>query len=451
MNLNLAHTNKIYFIGIGGIGMSALAFQFLKMGKDVLGYDKTPNSLCDKLEIQGAKIEYDEELKLAKTINAAETLVVYTPAIKETHLVFQHFKANQFNIIKRAKVLGQLSLNKTCIAIAGTHGKTTISSMLAFILEDNDVPVTAFLGGIAQNYDSNYIHNGDDVYVIEADEFDRSFLNLEPNYALISNIDADHLDIYNTKEELEQSFIDFSRQLKDKSQLYHEYKLDFKGKTISVEGESDFHAENISIDSGTYHFDWASPNQKLKNLSLSMPGYHNLFNAISALTLAIAYKPNMANAFGQSLSKFKGVKRRFNYIVKLPDLIIIDDYAHHPSEIKAVYEAIKQMHPQQKVMAVFQPHLFSRTRDFADNFANQLSLFDEVKLLDIYPAREEPIEGITSKYVLDKIQNPNKQLIEKTKLLQIIRTSSCKLIVLMGAGDIGNEAQRIKNYYKNEE
>lgn len=450
MSLNLEHIKQVYFIGIGGIGMSALAFHFLKLKKEVLGYDKVENSICHNLKAQGAKIEYDKNLKLAKNLNKESTLVVYTPAIKESHSVFQYFKTNTYTILKRAQVLGKLTSNNTCIAVAGTHGKTTITSILAYLLKDNNQAVTAFLGGIAQNYNSNYIHHGDDVYVIEADEFDRSFLNLSPDFALVSNIDADHLDIYNTKEELKDSFNQFVEQLKDKDQLYHQDKLDFGGKTIGIHNSADFHPENISIDNGTYRFDWVGPDQKIKNISLTMPGHHNLFNAISALSLAIAYKPNMAESFARSLAGFKGVKRRFNYIVKQPDLTIIDDYAHHPTEINAVYEAIKQMHPDQKIMCIFQPHLFSRTRDFADDFAQQLSRFDEVKVLEIYPAREKPIKGITASFLLDKIKNSKKELIKKTELLDTVKTSNCKLIVLIGAGDIGIEAQRIKNYYKDE-
>ncbi len=450
MKINLAHINQVYFIGIGGIGMSALAFHFIKLRKTVLGYDKTPNEMCHKLEKLGAKIEYNENLKLAKNLKKSDTLVIYTPAVKDNHPVFQFFKTNDFNIFKRAQVLGQFSENKTCIAVAGTHGKTTITSMLAFLLKENNQPVTAFLGGIAQNYNSNYIHNGDELYVIEADEFDRSFLNLKPDFALISNIDADHLDIYNTKEALQESFKDFANQLKDKTQLYHQNQLNFNGKTISVNEKSDFYAENISIKNAAYHFDWISPKLHLKNLQLNMPGYHNLFNAISALALAIAYNPEKAESFAKSLANFKGVKRRFNYIVKRSDLTIIDDYAHHPSEIKAVYQAVKQMHPDQKVMAIFQPHLFSRTKDFADDFAQELSQFDDVKLLEIYPAREEPIEGINSEFLLSKMKHPHKAVIQKNEIFQNIENNKCQVVVLMGAGDIGIEAQRIKKYYSDE-
>jgi len=450
MSINVSHIKQVYFIGIGGIGMSALAQHFLRLKKDVFGYDKTQTDLCQSLEDNGAIIEYDMNLRLAQSISKEDSLVIYTPAIKDNHKVFQYFQSNQYVLYKRAKILGLISQSKTCIAVAGTHGKTTITSMLAFILKENNQSVTAFLGGIAQNYNSNYIYNGDDVYVIEADEYDRSFLNLTPDYALISNIDADHLDIYNTRDELEQGFNDFVKQLKDKNQLYHQKKLNFNGKTISVEGSSDFYAENISIKNGTYQFDWVGPNQKIKDISLAMPGYHNLFNAISALTLAIAYKPNLAEAFARSFAKFKGVKRRFNYVYKNKDLTIIDDYAHHPSEINAVHEAIRQMHKNKNVMAIFQPHLFSRTSDFADGFANALKQFDEIRLLEIYPAREEPIKGINSNFLCSKIKNKNKGVIKKNDILKTIKTSNCEVVVFMGAGDIGQEVQKISQYYNDE-
>jgi len=450
MSLNLAHIKQVYFIGIGGIGMSALAFHFLKMKKEVLGYDKTPNESCKNLIKQGAKIEYNQHLSLAQKLKSTQTLVVYTPAIKNNHPVLEYFKTQHFNILKRAQVLGQLSKDKTCIAIAGTHGKTTITSMLAFLFKENDLPVTAFLGGIAQNYNSNYIQHGDDVYVIEADEFDRSFLNLKPDFALISNIDADHLDIYKSKDDLEQNFKTFANQLKDKTQLFHQNQLNFSGKTISVDENSDFYAKNISVTDGAYHFEWVSPNLHLKGLKLQMPGYHNLFNAICAIALAVAYKPEKAKNFAKTLAHFKGVKRRFNYIVKKQNLTIIDDYAHHPSEINAVYQAVKQMHPNQKVMAIFQPHLFSRTRDFADDFAQELSRFDDVKLLEIYPAREEPITGVNSELLLSKIKQHNKAIIQKNEILHTIKTQNCSVVALMGAGDIGVEAQHVKNYFSDE-
>ena len=287
-------------------------------------------------------------------------MVIYTPAIKSNHPVFEYFKSHDFKLFKRAEILGQISRDKTCIAVAGTHGKTTITSMLAFLLKDNNEPVTAFLGGVSENYQSNYIHHGDEVFVIEADEFDRSLLQLHPEFALISNIEADHLDIYENAEDLNQTFKTFAKQSK---QLYHNETLDFKGQTISVEKPADFYAQNIKINNGVYEFDWVTPNQIIPGVKLQMPGHHNLFNAISALTLASAYKPKKIKDFAQSLAQFKGVKRRFNYIINQPDLVIIDDYAHHPTEIKAVFQAVKEMHLGKKGNGDFStPFVFQNPR-----------------------------------------------------------------------------------------
>ena len=447
MNLDLKHIQQVYFIGIGGIGMSALAFHFLKLNKKVYGYDKTSTDISKSLEQKGAQIEYDLNLKYAKTISLEKSLVIYTPAIKNNHPVFKYFKTQNHKLFKRAEILGQISRDKTCIAVAGTHGKTTITTMLAFLLKENDEAVTAFLGGISENYQSNYIQNGDEVFVIEADEFDRSLLQLQPEFALISNIEVDHLDIYENEEDLINTFKTFANQSK---QFFHNKILNFKGKTISIEKPADFYAQNITINNGAYKFDWVTPQQIITGVKLQMPGHHNLFNAISALTLASAYKPEKTKSYAKSLARFKGVKRRFNYIVNQPNFVIIDDYAHHPTEINAVFQAVKQMHPHKKVMAIFQPHLFSRTRDFADDFAKALSTFDEVKLLNIYPAREEPIPGIDAQFLCDKINNKKKSIIGKNEILPIIRTSNCEVIVLMGAGDIGVESQRLKQYYSHE-
>ncbi len=447
MSLDLKHINQIYFIGIGGIGMSALAFHFLRLDKKVYGYDKTPTNISKSLESQGAKIEYNEDLKWAKIISLKNSLVIYTPAIKDDNTIFKYFKSNQFQLFKRAEILGKICHDKICIAVAGTHGKTTITSMLAFLLKENNEAVTAFLGGVSENYQSNYVYQGDEVYVIEADEFDRSLLQLQPNIALISNIEADHLDIYENAEDLLNTFITFTQQVK---QLYHNKSLDFKGKTIGVEKPADYYAKNIKIENGAYIFDYVTPEERIHNVKLQMPGHHNLFNALSALSLAVDYRPDKIKEFANALSKFKGVKRRFNYILKQPDLIIIDDYAHHPTEIKAVHKAIQEMHPNQKIMGIFQPHLFSRTRDFADDFSDALSLFDEVKLLNIYPAREKPIAGINSQFLCEKINCNRKNVIDKNDILHEIRTSNCGVAVLMGAGDIGIEAQRLKMYYSHE-
>ena len=450
MKLDFKHIEQIYFIGIGGIGMSALAFHFIRLGKTVYGYDRIESEISNELEDKGALIEYDFNLKLAKQIQYDKSLIIFTPAVKSNQPVYNYFKSNNFELYKRAEILGQLSKNSICIAVAGTHGKTTITSMLAFLLKENDEPVTAYLGGVSENYQSNYIHNGDGVMVVEADEFDKSLLQLQPDYALISNIDADHLDIYKNKEDLEQAFFDFSRLVEDHQKLFHLKGLPLNGQSISVESKADHHQKNLRIENGAYIFDWVTPHHIIKDVKLKMPGKHNLFNALAALALASAYKPEKAEDFANSLHKFIGVKRRFNYIKNNLNKIIIDDYAHHPAEIKAVLEAIKEMHAGESIMAIFQPHLFSRTRDFANEFAEILSQFDNIKLLDIYPARETPIEGITAEYLCSKIKNDNKEVIQKDDILPAIKTTNCEVIALMGAGDIGVEINKLKKIYTHE-
>jgi UDP-N-acetylmuramate--alanine ligase len=449
MSINVDHIKNVYFIGIGGIGMSALAFHFLKLGKVVYGYDRIQSDISSQLEEQGAQIEYDFNLKIASSI-PKEALIIYTPAIKSDQPVFNYFKTNGYELYKRSEVLGKITKHKTCIAVAGTHGKTTISAMLTYLLKENNEKVTAFLGGVSQDYQSNYINTGDEVIVVEADEYDRSLLKLFPDIALISNIDADHLDIYKDKNDLENTFRDFADLVKDKTRLFHHKAIQIEGLSVNVDKPADFYAENLKIKNGVYHFDWVHPNEKIKNLKLQMPGQHNLFNALSALTLATAYKPEKAKKFAETLAHFKGVKRRFNTIVKKSDFAIIDDYAHHPSEIDAVHSALREMYPDKKILVIFQPHLFSRTRDFADEFARSLNKFDSIKLLEIYPAREKPIEGITSDFLIEKIKNDDKEVIKKQDILSKIRTNQCEVVALLGAGDIGLEANRLKHYYNHE-
>ena len=450
MNIDFKHIKEVYFIGIGGIGMSALAFHFLRLGKSVFGYDRIESEISTQLKEIGAKIEYDFNLKLANKISKKQSLIVYTPAIKNDQPVFTYFKSNEYALYKRAEVLGEITKNTTCIAVAGTHGKTTISAMLAFILKENDEKITAFLGGISQDYLSNYIYSGDEVFVVEADEYDRSLLKLHPDIALISNIDADHLDIYSDKKDLENTFKAFFDLVENKNSLFHLKGLQLEGNSINVEQPADYHTENLKIENGVYHFDWVLPDKKITNIKLQMPGRHNLFNAISALALATTYRPEKAENFANSLAHFSGVKRRFNYIVNKKNFVVIDDYAHHPSEIDAVYNALKEMYSDKKLMVIFQPHLYSRTRDFVEEFAAVLTKFDTIKLLDIYPAREKPIEGITSNYLCDKIENNDKEVIEKQDILSKIRTNSCEVISLLGAGDIGLESNRLKQYYNHE-
>lgn len=443
MNLNSIH--NVYFIGIGGIGMSALARYFVANGKHVAGYDKTKTEITDSLENLGVKVHFEDSVAHIGSpfLNPETTLVVYTPAVPKDHKELVYFKNSFYEVLKRSAVLGEITKNTFCLAVAGTHGKTTTTSILGHLLNECNVEVTAFLGGISQNYNSNLILNGTKVTVVEADEFDRSFLTLSPDFACITSMDADHLDIYGEAEQLEKSFIEFSKKIKPNGKLFVRNGLPLKGITYGLEDDSDYSAQNIKIEKGAYIFDVKTPNATLKNFKFNLPGRHNLSNALIALAMSVEYGiPQQQLA--KALASYAGVKRRFTYHIKTNDLVFIDDYAHHPEEIKAVYQAVREMYPNQKVLAIFQPHLFSRTRDFVDEFAQSLSQFDEVVLLDIYPARELPIEGVSSKWLLDKIQNPNKKLIQKSEIISEIKQSNAQIILTIGAGDIGEEVKRIK-------
>lgn len=446
MNLNTIH--NVYFVGIGGIGMSALARYFVANGKKVAGYDKTPTDITDALISLGVQVHFEDDVKHISTpfLNSNDTLVVYTPAIPKGHIEFNYFKNQNFKIYKRSQILGLITENTFCLAVAGTHGKTTTTSILGHLLNQCDVPLTAFLGGICENYDSNLIINGTEVSVVEADEFDRSFLTLSPNFACITSMDADHLDIYGEASELIKSFEDFSKRVKPNGKLFVKNGLPIKGLTYGIEDDSDYSVQNIKIVNGTYVFNVKTPTAILENLQFNLPGRHNLSNALIALAMAVEYGCSHQQ-LAKALASFKGVKRRFTYQIKRDDFVFIDDYAHHPEEINAVHQAVREMYPNKKVLAIFQPHLFSRTRDFIDDFAKSLSNFDEVLLLDIYPARELPIEGVTSSWLLGKITNENKQLVSKAELLQKIHESKAQIVLTIGAGDIGEEVKYIKNEF----
>ncbi|RZN82487.1 MAG: UDP-N-acetylmuramate--L-alanine ligase [Winogradskyella sp.] len=436
---------NIYFIGIGGIGMSALARYFVANGNKVAGYDKTPSEITKALEDLGVAIHFEDDTNAISDEykNNLSTLVVYTPAIPNSHSEFNYFLDNDFEVKKRSEVLGDITENTFCFAVAGTHGKTTTTSILGHLLNECNVDMTAFLGGISENYNSNLIVNGTEVTAVEADEFDRSFLTLSPDYACITSMDADHLDIYGDASELTKSFEDFTKKIKPNGKLFVRNGLPIAGITYGVEDNSDYTAQNIRIEKGTYIFDVKTPKTVLEDFRFNLPGRHNLSNALIALAMSVEYglpRPQLAKA----LASYAGVKRRFTYQIKTDDLVFIDDYAHHPEEINAVHQAVREMYPNEKVLAVFQPHLFSRTKDFADEFAEALSQFDEVILLDIYPARELPIEGVNSSWLLDKISNPNKTLTSKMQLVKNIKLSSAKVILTIGAGDIGEEVKTIK-------
>ncbi|MEH6535183.1 MAG: UDP-N-acetylmuramate--L-alanine ligase [Psychroserpens sp.] len=443
--MKLEHANNVYFIGIGGIGMSALARYFVAKGLTVGGYDKTKTEITDTLVKLGVTIHFEDDIKHIDNVflDPEATLIVYTPAIPNSHTELIYFKSNEFNILKRSQVLGEITRQTFCLAVAGTHGKTTTTSILGHLMNVCDVEVTAFLGGISENYNSNLILNGTEVTVVEADEFDRSFLTLSPDFACITSMDPDHLDIYGDASELIKSFEDFSKKIKPNGKLFVKNGLPIQGITYGIEDDSDYSVKNIKIINGSYVFDVKTPNALLENFKFNLPGRHNLSNALIALAMSVEYglpHPQLAKA----LASYKGVKRRFTYEIKTDDLVYIDDYAHHPEEINAVHQAVREMYPDKKVLAIFQPHLFSRTQDFADDFAESLSQFDTVFLLEIYPARELPIEGVNSQWLLDKIQNKNKRLVQKSELIEAIKTEYAPVILTIGAGDIGEEVKHIK-------
>ena len=437
---------NIYFIGIGGIGMSALARYFVANGKHVAGYDKTRTEITDSLEDLNVKVHFEDDIKQIESgfLNSETTIIVYTPAIPKTHKELNYFRDKGFEVLKRSAVLGEITKSSYCFAVAGTHGKTTTTSILGHLLYKANVKVTAFMGGISQNYNSNLILAGDEVTVVEADEFDRSFLTLSPDMACITSMDADHLDIYGEAEELRKSFVEFSKKLKPNGKLFIKKGLPLKGISCGIEDDSDYSAINIKIIEGTYVFDVKTPSGVLHNFKFNLPGRHNLSNALMALAMTVEYGVPQQQ-LAEALALYQGVKRRFTYEIKTAELVFIDDYAHHPQEINAVHQAVREMYPGKKVLAIFQPHLFSRTRDFGDDFAKSLSQFDEIILLEIYPAREEPIEGITSSWLLRKINNEHKKLIQKSELISEIKKSDAQVIMTIGAGDIGEEVKHIKH------
>lgn len=443
---------NIYFIGIGGIGMSALARYFVANGNYVAGYDKTATEITQSIQDLGVSIHFEDDItKIPEAFkDVISTLVVYTPAIPDSHQQLNYFRENGFEVKKRSQVLGDITKNTFCFAVAGTHGKTTTTSILGHLLKECDVNMTAFLGGISENYNSNLIINGTRITVVEADEFDRSFLTLSPDYACITSMDADHLDIYGEPSELIKSFTDFSKRVKPSGKLFIKQGLPISGITYGLEDDSDYSAQNISIIDGAYYFNIKTPSKTYKDFKFNLPGRHNLSNALVALAMALEYKLPQSK-LARALAMYKGVKRRFTYHIKRQDLVFIDDYAHHPEEIKAVRQAVKEMYPKDKVLAIFQPHLFSRTRDFIDEFARELSRFDELLLLDIYPARELPIEGVTSSWLLSKIDNEHKRLISKKDLVQYIKESKARIVLTMGAGDIGEEVTKIKKALADED
>lgn len=442
--MNLSQIHNVYFIGIGGIGMSALARYFKNLGKNVSGYDKTQTALTGELIADGITIWFEDKISLIpETYYPANTLVVTTPAVPIDHSQWNFFIERNYKVKKRAEVLGLITKDTYCFAVAGTHGKTTTSAILGHILKSSDADVTAFVGGVVENYHSNLIGDGTTVTVVEADEFDRSFLHLHPDIACVTSMDADHLDIYGDASAIESSFVDFARKVPTTSNLFIAAELPLDGNKIGFGNDADYRPTNVRIKDGKYIFDVVTPEETITDLQFGLPGKHNLSNAVMALAMAKKYG-TPTNEIAKALLSFAGIKRRFSYQIQREDLIYIDDYAHHPTEINAVHSAVRELYPDKKVLAIFQPHLFSRTRDFADGFAESLSAFDELILMDIYPAREIPLQGITSAWLLEKVTSENKKLVAKENLIDEIKKSSAEVIVTIGAGDVGEMVVDIK-------
>ena len=447
--MNLNNIENMFFIGIGGMGMSSLAEYFLNEKKHVGGYDRDISENTDRLQKLGIKILFNDSFDEInpKFSNKHNTLIVYTPAIPSSNRLLTEFSNSNFICIKRAELLGLVVKRGKCIAVAGTHGKTTTTSILAHLLNSSNISTTSFVGGILEDYNSNFLYNGNKLFLVEADEYDKSFLNLSPEYACITSIDPDHLDIYTDFQGVENGFISFINNLEKNGFLIVQEDLQFNHPKYGFNPNSDYYIKNIRVKNSNYLFDIITPDLNYNDITFPIPGKHNLLNALAAFIISIKLGCEI-NLLKPALASFKGVKRRFTYHVRNENKIYIDDYAHHPEEINSVFQAIKEIYPDQDILVAFQPHLFSRTRDFADEFAESLSQFDAVLLLDIYPARETPIDGINSLWLLDKIDSPIKKLVCKSELSTEILSQDMKINITMGAGDIGEECIKIKNSLK---
>lgn len=459
--MNINNITAVYFVGAGGIGMSALIRYFLSKGKKVAGYDKTPSGLTEQLNYEGADIHYEDKVDLIPDTftDPAKTLVVYTPAVPEAHSELCYFRGNGFEVMKRARVLGEITNCSRGLCVAGTHGKTTTSSMVAHLLKQSHVDCNAFLGGILKNYDSNLmLSDSSDLTVIEADEFDRSFHWLTPYMAVITAADPDHLDIYGTPEAYRESFEHFTSLIRPDGCLIMKkginvtphLKEGVKLYTYSAEEGGDFHAENIRIGNGDIFFDFVGPDICIPDIQLGVPMKVNIENGVAAIALA-SLNGATPEEIKWGMASFAGPRRRFDFHLKQENIVLIDDYAHHPAELKASIQSVKELYAGRKVTGIFQPHLYTRTRDFATDFAASLSLLDELILLDIYPAREEPIPGITSQIIFDAVTIPAKKLIRKDELLDVVRSEvdNLEVVLMVGAGNIELLVEPVKEIVKN--
>ena len=447
---------SVYFVGVGGIGMSALARYFEAKGKHVAGYDKTPSDLTAALINEGIRIHYMDDVALipADCKQVDSTLVVYTPAIPETHAELNYFRENGFTLMKRAQVLGEITRSERGLCVAGTHGKTTTSSMLAHLLKQSHVDCNAFLGGILKNYNSNLmLSDKSDLAVIEADEFDRSFHWLNPYMAVITAVDPDHLDIYGTPEAYRESFEHFTSLIRPDGCLVMKKGLQLQPRlpkgaklyTYSATEEADFFARNIRIGNGDIVFDFVTPMGCIEDVKLGVPVKVNIENGVAAMALA-QLNGVTDEEIKRGMASFAGPVRRFDFYLKRNDIVLLDDYAHHPAELKASIQSVKELYPDKKITGIFQPHLYTRTRDFAADFAASLSLLDELILLDIYPAREEPIPGVTSQLIFDQVTLKEKRMIKKEELLDLVKKEAAdfQVVLMLGAGNIDRLVEPVK-------
>lgn len=449
-------TKTYYLVGIGGIGMSAIARYLKEEGNYVFGYDRVCTELTRELEREGMWIVYEDDSSHIANLNVDE--VIYTPAIPSDSAILRYIREKGIPIFKRSEALGRITRGKKTIAVAGTHGKTTTAGLIAHILKNSHVGCSAFLGGISNNYSTNFlINHKSDYVVVEADEYDRSFLRLSPFFSLITSIAEDHLDIYGNLDNLEQAFVQFANLTKENGRLFLKKSLPVRivskvsQSTYSLtDVNADYYASNVRVLDGTYYFDFHTPKSVYHDMKMVYPGRHNIENAVASLSMALSLGVNECE-FRESLATFKGMKRRFDLRIKTDKTIYYDDYAHHPQEIEATVKSLKDLYPDKRICGVFQPHLYSRTRDFADEFAKSLELLDEVVLLPIYPAREKPISGITSDTILGKISKQDKYYVEKEQLLPLLKTLQPELLVTLGAGDIDRFVEPITEMIRADE
>lgn len=449
--MNINEVKNVYFIGIGGIGMSALARYFAHIGATVAGYDRTPSTLTAALAAEGMAIHYTDDIQL---LMPQADLVVYTPAIPATHSQLQYYRQQAYTVLKRSEVLQLITQQCFTIAVAGSHGKTSVTSLITHLLHHSGYGCTAFVGGIMTNYNANFVVSNPSVVVIEADEFDRSFLRLQPNIAVITAVDSDHLDIYGTQAGVEEAFLQFAAQLNPRNgQLFINQRVTILPQLAAAQyplqtydlnsNTANFRVTAMHLQADHCTFDVQTPSSVLGQLHLPIGGKHNIENALAAIAVA-QHLGIDDQRIAAALATFMGIKRRFEYIVRTPNLVFIDDYAHHPEEINALLQSVLYLYPQRKVSVIFQPHLYSRTRDLAAEFGQALSQAHQVILLDIYPARELPIEGVTSALIFKHIEALQKSSCTKTKLLQHLKDQQFEVLLTVGAGDVGTYIPQIK-------